>query len=146
MRQVHMRRKHRADGVALEVPTTPATWWADGVETSEGWELRVVVPEGRRVAIAGVDPWQVEWEPMLVGSVVVVDPMYPGQRHTIGVYQLTGVEPAVFFAAGEFSICVWGFPSPWSRCASWTRSCRTSSSIPAKSWSKNTKATTVSPT
>lgn len=82
------------------------------MEASKGWELRAVVPEGHRVAIAGVDPWQVEWEPMPVGSVVVVDPMYPAQRHAISVYKLSGVEPVAFFAAGEFSNAVWGFYEP----------------------------------
>ncbi|GAA4702195.1 hypothetical protein APR04_000347 [Promicromonospora umidemergens] len=82
------------------------------MEASKGWEFLAVVLEGSPVAIAGVDPWRVEWEPVPVGSVVVVDPMYPAQRHSISVYRLSGVEPAAFFAAGEFSNTVWGFYEP----------------------------------
>jgi hypothetical protein len=84
----------------------------DGVDISKGWEFRAIVIEGDPVDIAGINPWKVEWEPVPVGSVVVAHPTYPAQRHTMSVYRLSGVEPAAFFAAGEFSNAVWGFYEP----------------------------------
>jgi hypothetical protein len=84
----------------------------DGVDISKGWEFRAIVIEGDPVDIAGINPWKVEWEPVPVGSVVVAHPTYPAQRHTMSVHRLSGVEPAAFFAAGEFSNAVWGFYEP----------------------------------
>lgn len=84
----------------------------DGVDVSKGWEFRAVVVEGDPVDVAGIDPWKVEWESLPVGSVVVTHPTYPAQRHTMSVYRVLGVEPAAFFAAGEFSNAVWGFYEP----------------------------------
>jgi hypothetical protein len=83
-----------------------------GVDVSRGWEFRAIVGDRDPVAIAGVDPWQVKWEPVPVGSVVVAHPTYPAQRHSMSVYKLSGVDPAAFFAAGEFSNAVWGFYEP----------------------------------
>lgn len=85
------------------------------MDTSERWELRAVVVEGEPVHIEGVDLWQARWEPVRMGRVVVVDPAYPTQQHSLTVYRLAGVEPAVFFPAGEFSNAVWGFYEPTKR-------------------------------
>jgi hypothetical protein len=82
------------------------------VEVSKGWEFRAIVVEGDPVVISGVDLWQGRWEPVRMGSVVVAHPTYPAQRHSMSVYRLSGVDPAVFFAAGEFSNAVWGFYEP----------------------------------
>ncbi|WP_112245902.1 hypothetical protein [Kribbella monticola] len=82
------------------------------MDTSNGWHFRAIVLEGAPVDIAGVNPWQAEWEPMPVGSVVVADPAHPTQQHTITVYRLSGAKPPTFFAAGEFSNAVWAFYEP----------------------------------
>lgn len=82
------------------------------MEVSAGWQLRAIVVDGDPVVIAGVDVWQKRWEPVRVGSVVVAHPSYPAQRHSMSVYTLSEVDPAVFFAAGEFSNAVWGFYEP----------------------------------
>ncbi|MEV0950405.1 hypothetical protein [Promicromonospora sp. NPDC050249] len=82
------------------------------MEVSQGWEFRAIVVDGDPAVIAGVDLWQKHWEPVRAGSVVVAHPTYPAQRHSMSVYKLSEVDPAVFFAAGEFSNAVWGFYEP----------------------------------
>lgn len=82
------------------------------MEVSQGWELRAIVVDGDPVVIAGVDVWQVQWEPVRAGSVVVAHPTYPAQRHSMSVYKFSEVDPAVLFAAGEFSNGVWGSYEP----------------------------------
>lgn len=47
-----------------------------------------------------------------MGRVVVAHPAHPAQQHSMSVYQLSGADPAVFFAAGELSNAVWGFYEP----------------------------------
>jgi hypothetical protein len=39
-------------------------------------------------------------------------PQYPAQRHVMSVYEVADSDPAVRFAAGEFSNGVWGFYVP----------------------------------
>lgn len=39
----------------------------------------------------------------------VAHPNYLGERHTIWVYRVEGLEPEIMFAAGDFSNGVWGF-------------------------------------
>jgi hypothetical protein len=82
------------------------------MDISTGWELRAIVVDGDPVVIAGVDVWQKQWEPVRMGSVVVAHPTYPAQRHSMNVYRFSELDPAVFFAAGEFSNGVWGFYEP----------------------------------
>lgn len=39
-------------------------------------------------------------------------PHHLPRRHTLSVYRLSGLGPAAYFAAGEFSNGVWGFYEP----------------------------------
>ena len=78
---------------------------------TEGWRFVSIGFEGADTDVSGVNPWQVEWTSTR-HRITVAHPQYPDQRHLFTVWQVTGTEPPLTFAAGEFSNGVWGFYAP----------------------------------
>lgn len=76
-----------------------------------GWQLVRICFEGQKIDVAGANPWQVGWA-STGERITVAHPQYPAQRHVTSVYEVAGSDPAVRFAAGEFSNGVWGFCVP----------------------------------
>jgi hypothetical protein len=100
--------------------STPGAADADGsaVETglmeeiTPGWQFVSIGFEGNPVDISGIDVWDAEWTAVERSPITVAHPSYPRQRHSMNVYEIRAVSPAVVFAAGEFSNGVWGFFMP----------------------------------
>ena len=89
-----------------------APWDGEVAEVSSGWEFVGIVFDGDPILIEGASPWSAGWHRVGEDPVTVAHPSYPWQRHEMSVYKLAGSDPAVYFAAGEFSNTVWGFFSP----------------------------------
>jgi len=68
-----------------------------------------VVTEGQAIYIDGLNIWDYVWQDTTEPDLVVFDPQYPKQRHSLTVYKIINNEKSIQFAAGEFSNCVWGF-------------------------------------
>lgn len=86
--------------------------WKDGaVDVDPGWQLVRICFEGQQTDVAGAQLRQVEWA-STGERITVAHPQYPAQRHVMSVYEVAGSDPAVRFAAGEFSNGVWGFYVP----------------------------------
>ena len=79
----------------------------------KGWRFVSISFEGQPTDVGGVNPWDVEWTPT-DGRITVAHPEYPAERHTMFTYEVTGSNPRIVFAAGEFSNGVWGFYVPVS--------------------------------
>lgn len=100
-----------------------STRWPDERDAvTPGWEFVSIGFENDPVDLGGgLSPWP--YGERWVGTsdrIIVSHPSYPRQRHDMHVYTLAGTEPAVRFAAGEFSNGVWGFYVPTRRSASRT--------------------------
>lgn len=79
-----------------------------GSPVDPDWQLVGVATEADRVEVRGVNLWDHEW--VATGDeVMVAHPQHPTQRHTMMVYELSGADGPVAFAAGELSNGVWGF-------------------------------------
>ena len=83
----------------------------DAEDVTPGWRFVWIGVEGNAVHIDGVNPWRVNWT-ATARRIVVPHPSYPAQRHQLEVYEITGSDPPVVFAAGELSNGVWGFFVP----------------------------------
>lgn len=81
-------------------------------EVTPGWRFVSIGFEGEVVNVDGANLWREEWR-SLHERICVPHPSYPGERHTMFVYELAK-SPSVRFAAGEFSNGVWGFFVPES--------------------------------
>ncbi len=81
------------------------------MDVDEGWRFVSIGFEGDPTDIAGVNPWQVEWVSRHE-QITVAHPQHPRERHQMFVYEVAETDPPVRFAAGEFSIGVWGFYVP----------------------------------
>ena len=81
-------------------------------DVTPGWKHIAIGVEGDKVALAGLDPWQLEWHELGEPPITVAHPSYPQQRHPMCVYELRSGGKSVKFAAGEFSNGVWGFYVP----------------------------------
>lgn len=82
-----------------------------GPPVDPGWRLACVATEADRVEVRGVNLWDRQWM-SAGGEVLVAHPQHPTQRHTMTVYELSGADGPVVFAAGELSNGVWGFFVP----------------------------------
>ena len=71
------------------------------------WKFAGAAPDGQSFKIGGLDVWQYTWRDTKEW-VHVVDPLYH-QDFTFSVYEIASADRTVFFAAGEFSNCMWGF-------------------------------------
>lgn len=91
----------------------PANWPRDDeTDVTPGWRFVSIGFEGEAVDLGGgVNPWNAKWRSRREW-IVVAHPQYPRQRHTMSVYEIEGADPAVTFAAGEYSNGVWGFFVP----------------------------------
>lgn len=76
-----------------------------------GWRLLAIGVANEAVSLRGHDIWTEKWARRPDESIIVAHPSYPAERHRMFVYQLEN-DPAVIFAAGEFSNGVWGFFEP----------------------------------
>jgi len=81
-------------------------------EITPGWQFVSIGVEGDPVDISGIDVWDAEWTASERSPITVAHPSYPRQRHSMSVYEIRAVSPAVVFAAGELSNGVWGFFRP----------------------------------
>ena len=77
----------------------------------EGWRFVSIGFEGEATNVGGINPWKATWVSTR-GRITVAHPQYPSQRHTMFTYEISGLNPTVVFAAGEFSNGVWGFYVP----------------------------------
>lgn len=99
---------------------TPGRAWArmGRVDVDRGWRFVSIGFEGQPTDVAGVNPWEVDWT-ATGRKITVAHPQYPSQWHTMFIWEVTGSDPPIRFAAGEFSYGVWGFfvpavPSPYN--------------------------------
>lgn len=81
-------------------------------EITPGWRFVGIGFEGDAIDVGGIDVWDVEWTAAERGPITVAHPSHPYQRHSVNVYEIRAVSPAVVFAAGELSNGVWGFYRP----------------------------------
>ncbi len=70
------------------------------------WKHIKTVLDGENFQIDGLNIWEYHWKG-IGRKIFVKDPLY-GQTHTMEVYEIETDNLNVRFAAGEFSICVWG--------------------------------------
>ncbi|MCL1036106.1 hypothetical protein L2750_02910 [Shewanella submarina] len=82
---------------------------ADGQNT--GWHLLKVAAQGEPVVIGGRNVWTLAWQET-EQQISVEHPDYPGQIHSLDVYELQTEEQTLMFAAGELSNNVWCFYLP----------------------------------
>jgi hypothetical protein len=80
-------------------------------EVTPGRQFLHIGIEGDGVEANGVRLWESQWV-STGGRIAVAHPQYPNQRHVMTRYRSDGTEPAVNFAAREFSNGAWGFFVP----------------------------------
>ncbi len=79
----------------------------------DGWRIaRFGCLEGDDTIVGGLAVWRHEWRPVTHDTVWIDDPIYPGGRHGLQVYEIGETAAPVRFAAGELSNGVWGFCEP----------------------------------
>jgi hypothetical protein len=77
-------------------------------EITPGWQFVSIGVESDPVDISGIDVWKAEWTASERSPITVAHPSYPSERHSMNVYEIRAVSPAVVFAAGELSNGVLG--------------------------------------
>ena len=93
--------------LTLCMPSTP-----DGQTALMEWKLLGVVSySGAAFRINGANVWNQTWKRVPGAWVGIQDPFY-GQPYRFPVYEFTHRGEIVRFAAGEFSLCIWGFYEP----------------------------------
>ncbi len=83
--------------------------WAFQMNT---WKCVGIGPEGERLLLNGLNPWEHEWRQTSDAPVVLSHPSYSGQLHRMNVYEIQAGGRSLAFAAGELSPSVWGFYVP----------------------------------
>ena len=77
------------------------------MSTDGSWVFVGTVPDGQSFTIEGVNVWKHKWTD--TGERVLVQDPQCHQNFTFHVYSIQHGGKLVFFAAGEFSNCMWGF-------------------------------------
>jgi hypothetical protein len=72
------------------------------------WRFVGLVPERQNFKIQGVDVWSQDWIPVKNEFAYVKDPSYH-QPFRFQVYTIHSGGVVIRFAAGEFSVSMWGF-------------------------------------
>jgi len=81
-------------------------------DVTPGWRFVAIVLDGDPVSVGGVNPWGLKWRRLPEPPITVAHPSWPEQRHRMFVYELDSPSGPIKFAAGEFSLCAWGFYVP----------------------------------
>lgn len=70
------------------------------------WKHKKTIIDGEKYEINGLNIWDFKWED--TGKKInIKDPLY-GQKYCFDIYKIQSLNCEFFFAAGEFSNCVWG--------------------------------------
>lgn len=77
------------------------------------WQFFHSVVDGEVLIIDGINVWDHQWIDLRL-TLTIKDPIY-GQTHAFSIYEITGPETTIRFAAGEFSNLIWGFYLPVAR-------------------------------
>ncbi|HZO69882.1 MAG TPA: hypothetical protein VFB74_33215 [Kribbellaceae bacterium] len=83
-------------------------------DITQGWQLVGIGVEGDPVDIGGIDAWDAEWTAVERSPITVAHPSYPHDRHSMNIYEIRTVSPAVVFAAGEFPTGSGGSSCPFA--------------------------------
>jgi len=70
------------------------------------WKFEKTVNDGEEFRIKGINIWDFKWEPT-GEKIKIKDPLY-GKFYSFEIYKIRNIDVDIFFAAGEFSNCVWG--------------------------------------
>ena len=70
------------------------------------WIHKKTIIDSEDYEINGLNIWNFNWED--TGEKInITDPLY-GQNYTFSIYKIGNKNISVYFAAGEFSNCIWG--------------------------------------
>ena len=70
------------------------------------WIHKKTITDGENYEINGLNIWNFKWE--VTGEKInIKDPLY-GQDYCFNVYKIEKKNISIYFAAGEFSNCIWG--------------------------------------
>ena len=76
------------------------------------WKCIGIGPEGERVSLSGVNPWNHPWTKASDVPVELPHPSYSNQLHKMNIYEIQTGGRSIIFAASELSASIWAFYVP----------------------------------